>query len=395
MRITFVLAGGFNLSGGDRVISIYAERLQRRGHQVFAIAAPAYEPTLRDQLRSVLRKRRLLPKPVPGPNHFSRTSVPHRRIERLRPVVDADVPDGDIVISTWWETAEWVAKLSPQKGAKACFLQHYEAFEYTPKRRVDATWRLPLHKITISNWLVDLAREKFGDEQVSLVYNSVDTEQFHAPERERNAVPTVGMLYSSTPWKGVKLSVEALERVRKEFPDLRLVTFGAEPVAPSVPLPAYASHTVSPPQDQIKDVYARCDVWLCGSQSEGFHLPPLEAMACRCPVVSTRVGGPIDVVQDGVNGYVVAVGDAAGLADRLARVLRLPSPQWRKLSDAAYQTATRYTWDDATDLFEAALHRAIERNARGELVPRSPVARLRAVVERGWADAQAALKRER
>jgi glycosyltransferase involved in cell wall biosynthesis len=382
MRITFVLAGGFNLSGGDRVISIYAEKLQKRGHQVLVVASPAYPATLRKQLGSLVRGNGWIPKPVPGPSHFSHSPVPHVRLKTFRPVVDADVPDADVVISTWWETAEWVNKLSPSKGAKACFLQHYEAFEYTPKKRVDATWRMPLHKITISNWLVDLARERFGDTKVSLIYNSVDTDQFNAPPRERGAVPTVGMLYHEAPWKGVPLSLTALEQLRRQFPQLRLLTFGAMPVRSHTPLPDYASHVVNPPQDKIKDIYAQCDVWLCGSQSEGFHLPPLEAMACRVPVVSTRVGGPIDIVKDGVNGYLAPVGDAHALAAGVRRVLELPPAEWKTMSDGAYATATQYTWDDATDLFEAALQRTIERDALGELGPKTAVGKLLALVGR-------------
>jgi glycosyltransferase involved in cell wall biosynthesis len=382
MRITFVLAGGFNLSGGDRVISIYAERLQKRGHQVLVVASPLEPIPIRKQVGSLVRGRGWIPRPKHGPSHFSSSPVPHVRLRKFRPIVDSDLPDADVVISTWWETAEWVNKLSPRKGAKACFLQHYEAFEYTPKKRVDATWRMPLHKITISNWLVDLARERFHDTEVSLVYNSVDTDQFNAPPRERGRVPTVGMLYHHAPWKGVPVSVAALEQVRREFPDLRLVTFGAMPVQSELPLPSYATHVVAPAQDKIKDLYAQCDVWLCGSQSEGFHLPPLEAMACRTPVVSTRVGGPIDIVKDGVNGYLADVGDSNALADRVKRVLRLPPESWRQMSDAAYDTATRYSWDDATDLFEAALHRTIERNKRGELRPKGVVGKLLARVAR-------------
>jgi glycosyltransferase involved in cell wall biosynthesis len=84
-------------------------------------------------------------------------------------------------------------------------------------------------------------------------------------------------------------------------------------------------------------------------------------------VVSTAVGGPIDIVKDGVNGYVVPLEDSSALADRLDRVLSLSDADWRKMSDAAYATATRYTWDDATDLFEKGLEESIARRARGEL----------------------------
>jgi len=95
---------------------------------------------------------------------------------------------------------------------------------------------------------------------------------------------------------------------------------------------------------------------------EGFHLPPSEAMACRCPVVSTEVGGPIDLIESGVNGYLAPIGNVQKLAEGLEKVLTLSELQWRERSDAAYQTVVQYSWDDATDLFEAALYKAIDRS---------------------------------
>jgi len=148
------------------------------------------------------------------------------------------------------------------------------------------------------------------------------------------------------------------------MPSLRLVSFGAEPLDLRLRLPAYADFHYQPRQDKLKDLYAQCDVWLCGSYREGFYLPALEAMACRCPVVSTRSGGPIDFIEEGANGYLVEVGDVNMLAERVVRVLNLPGAEWKKMSDAAYRTATRYTWDEATDLFEKALELAIDRGRR-------------------------------
>jgi glycosyltransferase involved in cell wall biosynthesis len=172
------------------------------------------------------------------------------------------------------------------------------------------------------------------------------------------------MLYSATPFKGCDVSLEAIRLASMHVPGLRLVTFGSARLEPCLPLPAGARYTYCPPQDKIREEYARCDVWLCGSRSEGFHLTPLEAMACRCPVVSTHVGGPMDTVREGINGHLVEIDDAPALADRLQRVLTLPDDQWLAMSDAAYSTATSYTWDDATVLFEAALQRAIEKTDR-------------------------------
>src|SRR5438552_1934194 len=81
--------------------------------------------------------------------------------------------------------------------------------------------------------------------------------------------------------------------VREQIPELRVISFGMRSPAESLPLPAGTDFVQRPAQDRIRELYAQCDVWLCGSRSEGFGLPVLEAMACRCPVVSTKVGGPI------------------------------------------------------------------------------------------------------
>jgi len=108
----------------------------------------------------------------------------------------------------------------------------------------------------------------------------------------------------------------------------------------------------SPPQDQIRSIYGSCDAWLCGSSSEGFYLPLLEAMACRCPVVSTKVGGATDLIQEGVNGFLADVGDSKTLADRTVELLQLDPNKLGKNVRWALAATSRYTWDDATDLLE-------------------------------------------
>ncbi|WP_199729258.1 glycosyltransferase, partial [Corallococcus sp. CA053C] len=64
-------------------------------------------------------------------------------------------------------------------------------------------------------------------------------------------------------------------------------------------------------------------------------------------------------IKLGLNGYLVPIGDAAELAESLVKVLSLPETEWQAMSEAAYCTATSYSWDDATDRFESALHSAI------------------------------------
>ncbi len=353
MRITFVLPHA-GLSGGARVCAIYAEGLHRRGHQVAVVSTPRPQPELARKVKSLLRGRGW-PKEEPELSWFDGLDVPHRMLERVRPVTDADVPDADVVIATYWITGPWVAALAPRKGAKAIFVQGYEAAPWRFEPALDAVWRLPLTKIVVASWLAELARERFGDANAYLVPNSVDTHHFCAPPRGRQPRPTLGMLYSTLRAKGADVAVAALERVRARVPELRVIAFSVDRVSAEMPLPAWIEFHYRPPQDEIPRLYARCDVWLCASRREGFSLPALEAMACRCPVVSTRMGGPADFVEEGVNGFLVDVQDAAALSERLLRILGFEEAQWKRMSDAALATARGYTWDDATALLESAL----------------------------------------
>ena len=361
MRVTFVLPDA-NLGGGTRVIAEYAKHLQRRGHSVFIVSTPPWNMKLRHKIKTVLRGQPWVKPRSRMPSHLDGLDLNHHVLKRRRPVADRDVPDADVVIATWWETAPGVARLSSRKGAKAYFIQQYEVNFGQPTDQVDATWRLPMQKIVCARWLADVARDRFDDPSAIVSPNGLDLDLFHAPKRGRQEQPTVGMLYHPVPNKGWDIGTSALKIVQRSFPNLKLLTFGT--ADPGSSLPSFGEYTRHPSQIQIRDIYSRCDLWLCASRSEGYHLPPHEAMGCRCPVVSTSVGGSMELIEEGVNGYLVNVDDVDALADRAGRVLGLSEPEWLPMSDAAYATAGKSTWSDATDVFEQALFTTVERSSK-------------------------------
>src|SRR5438552_1849122 len=170
MRMTFVLPHA-GISGGIRVVSTYARLLRQRGHEVVVVSTPWIPPGRRGKAWKIVRQClhfiSASSEPL-DPSHLDGLDVPHLRIYQQRPVTDGDVPDADVVIATWWETAEWVAAFSPRKGAKAYFIQGYETHNGPDAERLKATWRLPMHKIVVPQRLADVAREEFGDADVSL-----------------------------------------------------------------------------------------------------------------------------------------------------------------------------------------------------------------------------------
>jgi glycosyltransferase involved in cell wall biosynthesis len=357
MRITFVLPQA-DLSGGARVVAIYAERLAKRGHRVTVVSRPPRPATVREKLRAKLTGKALPSAARKTASHLNGLAgvVEHRVIDSRRPVVAADVPDADVVVATWWETAEWVAALPPAKGRPVYFVQHYEVYADQPAARVDATWRLPMPKIAVARWLVDLARDRFGDDGATIVPNAVDPAQFHAPPRGKRPATTVGLMYSHVQFKGSDIALTALGRARKVVPKLKVVAFGHRRPTPELPLPAGAEFTLQPAPDAMRQIYAAADAWLFASRTEGFGLPILEAMACRTPVIATPAGAAPELVAQG-GGIVVPPEDPGAMANAIERVSKMTDAEWRAMSDAAYATASRYTWDDATERFERALMR--------------------------------------
>jgi glycosyltransferase involved in cell wall biosynthesis len=168
-------------------------------------------------------------------------------------------------MATWWETAEWVAKLSPSKGTKVYFLEHYNAFDYVPKGRVESTSWLPMHKIAGSLWPADIAWNQYGDLSVSLVPPTVDTKQFYDPQsiaqqpRGKQLVPTVGSYYTTTPGKGCDIALKAFSLAAEKIPNFRLVAFGLGNTPHPYLLPDGTEYSKAPSQNQVKEFYSKCD----------------------------------------------------------------------------------------------------------------------------------------
>ena len=91
-------------------------------------------------------------------------------------------------------------------------------------------------------------------------------------------------------------------------------------------------------QESVQELLPLGDLMLMPSEMESFGLAALEGMACRVPCVATRVGGVPELVEDGVNGLLFAVGDVDAMAQGAVRILSDDALQHR-MAEAARKTA--------------------------------------------------------
>ncbi len=366
MKITFVLPYA-GMAGGTRVVGVYADQLHRRGHEVTVVSLPRRPLTLRQKVRALLRGEGWPKTQKAEPSHLENLEATHYVLERHRPITDADLPDADVVIATWWETAEWVWRLSPSKGVKVHFVQDYEIWG-SPAEVVDVVYHLPIPKIVIAPWLTDLLETRFHQTPIATILNGVDSKRFYASPRQKQRVPTVGFTYSAKFDKGCDISLRAYDIARSRIPNLRLVTCSNMPISPELPLPAGTCNTYSARDEQLRLIYGQCDAWLFSSRREGFGLPILEAMACRTPVIATPAGAAPALIQNG-SGFLVKEEDPEEMAAAIEKVIKSSESEWQAMSEAAHRVAAQYNWDDATSQFLDALDRAIQQKASAEGLP--------------------------
>jgi glycosyltransferase involved in cell wall biosynthesis len=137
-----------------------------------------------------------------------------------------------------------------------------------------------------------------------------------------------------TPIKGLRVLFEAFTIARAGRPGLTLTLVGdgddrrhlealAAPMGHAVRFLGYRS------QEEVAHLLAESDALVLPSFAEGLPVVLMEAMASARAVIATRVAGVPELVEDGVSGFLVPPGDAASLADRIARLADDPDLRGR------------------------------------------------------------------
>jgi glycosyltransferase involved in cell wall biosynthesis len=97
------------------------------------------------------------------------------------------------------------------------------------------------------------------------------------------------------------------------------------------------------PHKDLPAYYSLMDVFVHPSLRDGMPNAVLEAMACEVPVIATPVGGVMDVIEDNVNGFLVNVNDANGLAQKMAEVLSQPEKREAVARSGREAVLSQYT----------------------------------------------------
>jgi glycosyltransferase involved in cell wall biosynthesis len=238
----------------------------------------------------------------------------HSPYETLRP--------GDI------RARHWAAAVSSQIFRVVCPSDH--------SRRTQASYGVAADRLQTIHNCVDIARYGHGDAGAARRALGVDD--------SRRLVVFTSRL---EPQKRPVDALHAFQGLAADFPDADLVFVGRgsleedlrqdtarSGVAGRVHFAGYRTN--------VPDWLAAAAVWFLPTESENFSLAVLEAMAAGLPIVSTCCPGNDEVLDDGQNALVTAVGDVPAMEQALRRVLRDPALEAR-LRAGACRTVSGYS----------------------------------------------------
>lgn len=338
MRMTFVTPG--RAGGGARMVARIATELIERGHDVRVLY-----PSPRRNLKGIVRGAYLQLRYGSRDDAFRTFRGSFRAYETLTAEL---VGTNDVLIGVGVDCVLAIAGMPQQCGVK---INHCAGREPWIMDRMLHAWQLPMPRIVSTSHLAREMRDRGAKEDIFVVHYGLDRADYFpsVPVEQRNGVGTV---YHGASVKDPVAILAVLQAIHKKRPNTPLYVFGTFPRPRGLPRAAEYVRLTS--LAVVRELYSRSLVWFCASRSEGFGLPPLEAMACGCAVVSTDCGGPSDFISSGVNGFLVPVGDHEQLSLRILQLLDDADLRSRFVT-ASQATLDQFPWSGAIDRFEEAL----------------------------------------
>jgi glycosyltransferase involved in cell wall biosynthesis len=183
--------------------------------------------------------------------------------------------------------------------------------------------------------------EDFGinPKKVHLIANGIDLDRFVVTNAQKRQDmrqkwnvgqgPVIGIIARLSDVKGIDILIKAMPLVLKEIPSANLMIIGLGPQESNLKklvqdLSLKAQVRFENTVNKTEELLPIFDVFVMPSLMEGLGLSVMEAQACGIVVVASKVGGLVDLIEDGKSGYLVPSHDPAVLAQRIIEVLKNP-----------------------------------------------------------------------
>lgn len=219
----------------------------------------------------------------------------------------------------------------------------------------------------VRRYLVE--REHFSPDRLFLNHNGVETEVFYPavgekPEAVADASVVIGTVCALRPEKRIDLLLRAFARARSAHSGAVLLIVGSGPVEAQLrrlatELGLGNSVRMAPRQQDVARWLRAIDIFVLCSDTESFPNALLEAMACGCAVIGSRVGGVPELVADGASGLLFDAGREDQLAHQIETLLRQQDLRKQLGAEAARRAREEFSMQAVVSRMETLYERLL------------------------------------
>ena len=315
MNIVFVLAS-LGSGGAERVVSLLANKMVERGHQVEIICLKFndvyYQTDSRVKVTLAMQQTQ---------NRLTEVFWLRKYLKKQNPDVVIPFTEGVYCFTILSLLGTGISIIASERLDPAAM---------SKTRKILKRLLLPY-----ADWLVvqtQSIKEYFPksiQKKTSIIYNPVNDSVFNLPSLQGragerlNRIISVGRLY---PQKNQEMMIRAFAKVADEFPDWQLVIFGEGPLRGDleflvssfklqerVLLPGRTEHVV----EELR----KSKIFCMSSDYEGMSNSMIEAICVGLPIVTTNVSGVKELVEDGKNGFVVPCGNVDAMRVSFSKLM--------------------------------------------------------------------------
>lgn len=365
-KINYIMYGT-GRTGGTRVLLNFMNELAKLGHEISltTIFYDEWFPLSKD-VRIISKKTKFDLYYSYGIQILRNKSAIVQKVNFLNKLMKM-VPKVDINVATFSPTAYLASWKSMDGSTPFYHMQHLETIMFNDplmKKFISDTYFLPINKVANSIWLRDRLIELTGKRypvvnpaiEHDIFYNRKNDKNFHKNAEDLINIVALG----KGGWKNAIGIYQAVNNVRVTERRRKIILHYFGQKAPdSIPFDNKLNVFHKNLNDeQLANLYSNSDIQITFSTAESFPLPPLEAMACGCSVITTPFGTE-DYVKDYENALIVEPNNIDMLTKKIKTLIENELLR-TKLIENGFKTASLYNYSKQTKVLEAELKIALE-----------------------------------
>lgn len=257
------------------------------------------------------------------------------------------------IVETWHSIRDWNALHNIDRGPLRRRAKRATSFS----ERMDAL--VAVHKALEEHMKTERSGVHGGRASIiKSIAAGVDTEKF-APARKRAKV--VGTCSRIVPMKNLEMFIRVAALIKARYENVLFIIIGYVPDGQDEYLRSLGELMAEKDleifftdyQENVSGWLSLLDVFLFTSKSEGMPLSVLEAMSSGLPVVATKVGGLLEVIEDGKSGFLVDVDDDEGAAEEVLTLLEDENKAREVVRKARERIQAAFNLEDIARRYEA------------------------------------------